>query len=40
VNLGIFIPFLNSSNHEGEPQTVQLVRQGEADKELMNLGTE
>jgi hypothetical protein len=40
VNLEMLIPFLNSSNHEGEPQTVQVVRQGEADKELMDLGTE
>jgi hypothetical protein len=34
------IPFLNQKDREGEPQTVQLVRQGEADKEVFDLGAE
>ena len=36
----LLIPFPNQKGREGEPQTVQIVRQGEADKVIFDLETE
>ena len=33
-------PLLNQKGREGKPQTVQFVRQGEADKVIFDLETE
>jgi hypothetical protein len=36
----MLIPFPNYKVREGEPQTVQAVWQGEADKEIFDFGME
>ena len=36
----VFIPFLNRKSREGEPQTVSIIRQGEADKISFDLEME
>jgi hypothetical protein len=39
-SIRLLIPFLNQKGREGEPPTVQIVRQGVADKVIFDLKTE